>query len=95
MLVEAAPGLGKSSLLEHASAAARDEGCQVLRARGHELEQAFAWGVARILFEGWAVGGPEAVYADLLSGPAAAARRVLELTEEPDDTPAPEARYVG
>jgi DNA-binding CsgD family transcriptional regulator/predicted negative regulator of RcsB-dependent stress response len=91
MLIEAAPGVGKSSLLERAADAAADLGHLVLRARGHELEQAFAWGVARTLFEGWTVGRPEAERADLLAGLSAPARRVLDLTEPPDGTPARES----
>jgi hypothetical protein len=58
LLFEAAPGLGKSALLEQGALAARQGGLAVLRARGHELEREFAWGVARSLFEGSAPGCP-------------------------------------
>ena len=51
MLLEGAPGLGKSTLLAHAEDFAREHGLTVRRARGHELERAFAWGVARTLLE--------------------------------------------
>ncbi len=91
LLVEAAAGLGKSTLLDHAAALARDQGHVVLRARGHELERAFAWGVTRTLFERWAGGGAQA---ELLTGPATAARLVLGAAEEPGDLPASDAAFA-
>src|SRR5438132_12081895 len=51
VLLEAPAGAGKSARLERASGLARERGLGVLRARGHELERAFGWGVARSLFE--------------------------------------------
>ena len=76
VLLEAPAGLGKSALLDHAAASASGAGLLVLRARGHQLERAFGWGVARSLFEGLLHGG--AVGSDgLLDGPAAPARAVL------------------
>ena len=51
LLLEGSPGVGKSALIEHATAIARERGLAVLRARGHELERAFGWGVARSLLE--------------------------------------------
>src|SRR5215218_10918783 len=51
LLFEAAAGLRKSALLEHAVSAGGEAGLVVLRARGHQLERGFAWGVARSLFE--------------------------------------------
>ena len=72
-LVEGPPGVGKSALLERA---ARDQAGAVLWARGHELERAFGWGVARSLLEA-------AVGADgLLAGPAAPARAVFGAAED-------------
>ena len=49
--LEAPAGAGKSAPLERAAGLARERGLGVLRARGHELERAFGWGVARSLFE--------------------------------------------
>lgn len=49
--LEGEAGIGKSSLLAHAVGAASDRGMRVLRARGGELEQEFAYGVVRQLFE--------------------------------------------
>jgi DNA-binding CsgD family transcriptional regulator len=91
LLVEATAGLGKSTLLDHAAALARDQGHLVLRARGHELERAFAWGVTRTLFERWAGGGAQA---ELLTGPAAAARLVLGAADEPRDLPVSDAAFA-
>ena len=68
--LEGPPGMGKSRLLDHAAQLARDDGLGVLRARGHELERAFAWGVARSLLEA-------SIDEELLSGPAAPARAVF------------------
>jgi DNA-binding CsgD family transcriptional regulator len=74
LLFEAAAGLGKSALLEHGVSAAREAGLVVLRARGHELERGFAWGVARSLFDASLLGCPRSERNRLLDGPATAAR---------------------
>jgi NAD(P)-dependent dehydrogenase (short-subunit alcohol dehydrogenase family) len=74
VLVEGPPGVGKSALLEQAAAIAREHGLAVLHARGHELERAFGWGVARSLFESSLVGRPDAARDELLAGPAGPAR---------------------
>jgi AAA ATPase domain len=76
VLVEAAAGLGKSVLLDHAAGSAAGAGLLVLRARGHQLERAFGWGVVRSLFEGLLRGGVFGL-AGLLDGPVALARAVL------------------
>jgi DNA-binding CsgD family transcriptional regulator len=76
VLLEAPAGLGKSALLDHAAASAVNAGLLVLRARGHQLEREFGWGVARSLFEGLLHGG-DVGSAGLLDGPAAPARTVL------------------
>jgi DNA-binding CsgD family transcriptional regulator len=51
MLIEGAPGTGKSALLDAAIARARAADMTVARARGHELERSVPWGVVRALFE--------------------------------------------
>jgi predicted ATPase len=51
LLVEGAAGIGKTRLLEEASASASGRGCRVLAARGSELERGFAFGVVRQLLE--------------------------------------------
>jgi len=57
---------------------AREQGVAVLWARGHELERAFGWGVARSLFE--ASLGPNH-YEELLAGPARQARVLFDAGE--------------
>ena len=51
VLVEGGAGIGKTSLLEAACRRAAGLGHDVLRARGSELEAAFAFGVVLQLFE--------------------------------------------
>jgi len=51
ILIEAAPGIGKSRLVEHACDLARAAGVRILRARGSELESSFAFGIVRQLLE--------------------------------------------
>ncbi|MGH3022443.1 MAG: AAA family ATPase [Gaiellaceae bacterium] len=51
VLVEAAAGLGKTSLLEEACATAAEAGFACLRARATELERDFAYGCVRQLLE--------------------------------------------
>src|SRR3954467_10091062 len=50
-LVEGPAGIGKSRLLAAARGLARTAGFRVLTARGSELEQEFAFGVVRQLFD--------------------------------------------
>ncbi|MEV8097724.1 AAA family ATPase [Kitasatospora sp. NPDC085879] len=50
VLVEGAPGIGKSTLLHWAAAAASGEGLNVLRARSTEMERRFAFGIVRQMF---------------------------------------------
>ena len=64
----------------------------MLRARGHELERAFGWGVARSLLEASLAPPRSAERADLLSGPAAPARAVLDAGADGAGRPATERR---
>ncbi|MCW2920220.1 MAG: transcriptional regulator, LuxR family [Thermoleophilia bacterium] len=73
MFVEGAPGIGKTRLCDAAAVIAEDEGFDVLRAVGGELEQGFAWGVVRQLFERPAAARGSA----LLDGHAAKAAPLL------------------
>jgi DNA-binding CsgD family transcriptional regulator len=50
-VIEAPAGVGKTALMNAARTIAEDSGLLVLTARGAELEQAFAFGVVRQLFE--------------------------------------------
>jgi len=52
VVVEGAPGVGKTSLLRAAAADASHRGLEVRWAQGGELEQSLAWGVARDLLAG-------------------------------------------
>lgn len=76
VLVEGPVGIGKTCLLREAERMAVDRSVRVLRARGSELERAFAFGVVRQLLE------PELRDPDrrtgLLQGPAAEAREIFD-----------------
>jgi hypothetical protein len=67
VVVEGSAGTGKSSLLSAAVRAATADGLQVLRARGGELEQEYAYGMIRQMFEPLMLGASDAVRARLLS----------------------------
>jgi DNA-binding CsgD family transcriptional regulator len=51
LTIEAAPGMGKSRLLEEARACAQDVRLRLLHARATQLESGFPFGVVRQLFE--------------------------------------------
>ena len=84
LLVEGAPGLGKSALIQHVVEAARSGGFRVLSASGRELERGLGWGVARTLFE---LAADDA----LLDGPAASARVLF--ASEPDGRSASDVSF--
>jgi DNA-binding CsgD family transcriptional regulator len=79
LVIEGAPGMGKSSLLDEARTRASELGFRVLSARATELEQGFPYGVMRQLFErllleadggerdGW-LGGAAALAAEVVTG---------------------------
>lgn len=71
--VEGHAGIGKSSLLEACCSRLGARGVRVLGACGQELEQEFAFGVVRQLFERSLVDAPRAARGRLLAGPAALA----------------------
>ena len=77
VLVEGPAGIGKTTLLKVARSAAADRGFATLNARCSLIEQEFAFGVARQLFERKvrALNGP--ARAELLSGAAALAEAVV------------------
>jgi DNA-binding CsgD family transcriptional regulator len=84
VLIEAAPGMGKSRLLEEARELAPELGLRVLAARATQLEQGFPFGVVRQLLERplleaesdererW-LAGAAALAADVLTGAPAIA----------------------
>lgn len=94
VLLEAPAGAGKSALLERAAWLARERGFGVLRARGHELERAFAWGVARSLFETSLAARSEAERDELLSGPATAARALFGRGEQAAGAPSSDTAFA-
>lgn len=81
VLVEGPPGIGKTELLRAASAYARAEGADVLRARGEPLEREFAYGVIRQLLSPALERLAPAERNDVLSGSAGVAAHAL--TGEP------------
>src|SRR3954447_21565783 len=81
LIFEAAAGLGETSMLKCGARMARERGFRVLPARGHELERAFGWGLARSLFEVPLAGFSQPERAWLLGGSAAPAGAVLDTGE--------------
>jgi len=79
LMIEAAPGMGKSRLLDEARACAQELGLRLFHARATQLESGFPFGVVRQLFERalldadsdererW-LAGAAALAADLLTG---------------------------
>jgi DNA-binding CsgD family transcriptional regulator/tetratricopeptide (TPR) repeat protein len=90
VMVEGAAGNGKSVLVAAAAADAAATGLRVLRARGSELERGLGFGVIRQLFETVVAAAPPARRAELLTGAAAPAGRVLAL-DSLRDAPVPAA----
>jgi AAA ATPase domain len=77
LLIEGGAGIGKTSLLEAAGARAAEQGHEILRARGSELEAGFAFGVVRQLFERRLAAAGAGEREELLEGPAAAVQPLL------------------
>src|SRR5829696_71492 len=82
LAIEGPAGIGKTGLLAGTRALAEERGMRVLRARGAQLEQEFAFGVVRQLFEPALAGRPVAERSAILQGPAALAGGVLGLGGE-------------
>jgi DNA-binding CsgD family transcriptional regulator len=85
VVIDGAPGVGKTSLLGWTDALARDRGFQVLRARGGNLEQTLGWGVARQLFEDLVVRATPASRRSLLRSSAALSAPVFGLEHSQPD----------
>ena len=77
VVVEGAPGLGKTSLLRAAARAAKQRGFEVLRARGAQLEHEWPFGAVRQLLEPVLRSRPPASRDRLLVGAAGLAVPVL------------------
>jgi DNA-binding CsgD family transcriptional regulator len=88
-------GIGKTALLSAAGALAEHAGMRVLGARGSDLEQEFAFGVVRQLFEGPLASADPEERAALLDGAAALAAPLFEpgpahvSAQSPDQSPVP------
>jgi tetratricopeptide (TPR) repeat protein len=78
LVIEAPPGLGKTSLIAETKAQARSAGMEVLSARGAGLEQAFSYGVVRQLFEPFLRRLPAKERAELLAGAASLASPLFD-----------------
>ncbi|HET7421498.1 MAG TPA: AAA family ATPase [Candidatus Dormibacteraeota bacterium] len=77
VVVEGGAGIGKSSLLAASAARAEEKGMEILRARGSELEEGFAFGVVRQLFERRVLKMDEREREASFAGPAVAAAPML------------------
>jgi DNA-binding CsgD family transcriptional regulator len=93
-LVEGAAGIGKTRLLEEAAKIARAAGSEVLRARGVEPEQEFAFGVVRQLFERTLATQSPAQRRELLRGAAAPSAPLLGFAEAGPARPAADATFA-
>ena len=86
--VEGRPGAGKTRLVSEARRLASAAGFEVLAARSADLEQEFAYGVVRQLFEPYLASLPAAEREQFLSGTAALAQRLFDDEELTGATPA-------
>ncbi|MBV9081893.1 MAG: AAA family ATPase, partial [Acidobacteriaceae bacterium] len=86
LVIEGGAGIGKTSLLDAACRRADELGCEILRARGSELESDFAFGVVRQLFERRIARADAQERDGLLAGPAASVGPLLtgRLTGTPE-----------
>jgi len=87
LVAEGSAGIGKTRLLGEARAAAEASGLEVIAARGGELEQGFAFGIVRQLFEPLLARASSADRTDLMTGAAALVR---PLFDESQFAPGPE-----
>lgn len=92
-LVEGAAGIGKTRLLEETVLVAGGAGVRVLHARGVALEQHFAFGVVRQLFERPLVDATADERRELLSGAAGLAGSLLEFGEADTQRPAADIEF--
>lgn len=94
VVVEGAPGAGKTALLAQLRAdAVTAGGVRVLRAVGGELEREFAFGLVRQLFERVVLTAPADERARLLQGAAARAAPVIGAGDDPGEA-VPDAGFA-
>jgi DNA-binding CsgD family transcriptional regulator len=94
-LVEGPAGIGKSSLLKQALAAATEAGCTTASARGSELERGFAFGLVRQLFEPLLSAVSPAERERLFDGAAGLAAPLLQALDASDLSPGGEASHAA
>ena len=94
LVVQAAAGLGKTSLLAAARRSDRESGMRVLTARGSELESSFAFGVVRQLFESVLHGVSDEVRSRWLSGAAELARAMFDTSTAVEALDVADATYA-
>ena len=93
VVLEAAGGLGKTSLLRGAQAHARSRGFRQLHARGSELESGFPFGIVRQLLEPVLHQAAPDERARWLSGAAALAGAMFEPTASADTAVGDDAAF--
>jgi DNA-binding CsgD family transcriptional regulator len=86
VVVEGPPGMGKTALLAAARNEAAEAGMRVLRSRGTELEQDFAFGVVRQLFEPVLADASDDERAELIQGAVAGSATLFAPTHAAADT---------
>lgn len=86
VLIEGEPGIGKTALLAYGRELASAAGFRVLRARGGELEQGFAYGVVRQLLERTISTASDLERRRWLAGSASLALPALEAREGSEKT---------
>ncbi len=94
LVVQAAAGLGKTSLLASARQTARESGMRVLTARCSELESSFPFGAVRQLFEAVLHGASDEARARWLAVAADLARPMLDTTAASDALAVADATYA-
>ncbi len=92
LIIDGPPGIGKTSLIDAARRGASAAGFRVLRARGGQLEQGFALGVVRQLFEPLMVAAGDDDRQRWSAGAAAIAARVVD-PRHPEVETVPEVSY--
>ena len=94
LVVQAAAGLGKTSLLAAARHTARASGMRVLSARGSELESSFPFGVVRQLFESVLYAASDELRASWLAGAAELAKPMFDTSAAHQALDADDATYA-
>jgi DNA-binding CsgD family transcriptional regulator len=89
-VIQGPAGIGKTELVEAARALGREQGLQVLSARGGELEIDFPYGVVQQIFEPVLAAATARDRRSLLAGAAAAATSVLAPDSRSSEMPSEE-----